>query len=174
MDLVIIYGAPATGKLTVAKELQKLTGYKLLHNHLTVDLLRSIFEFGEGPFFELSVRFRTDVLKAAAKHGVDGVIFTFCYVNKKDDPYMKKYLSLKKHGVRVCAVHLLCDKKELMNRVTERSRRQYKKIHTKTTLQQSLKRDYYTTYDYPNTLVIDNTDVSARKAAMMIKKHFKL
>lgn len=34
MRLIFIYGLPATGKLTVAQELAKRTGYKLFHNHL--------------------------------------------------------------------------------------------------------------------------------------------
>jgi len=33
MRLVFIYGMPATGKLTVAKELVDITGYALFHNH---------------------------------------------------------------------------------------------------------------------------------------------
>jgi hypothetical protein len=43
MRLVFIYGIPATGKLTVAQELAKRTGYSLFHNHLVVDLLLSLF-----------------------------------------------------------------------------------------------------------------------------------
>lgn len=39
MKLVFIYGMPAAGKLTVAKELAGLSGYKLFHNHQVVDLL---------------------------------------------------------------------------------------------------------------------------------------
>ena len=34
MKHLFLYGAPAVGKLTVAKELADLTGYKLFHNHL--------------------------------------------------------------------------------------------------------------------------------------------
>jgi hypothetical protein len=39
MKLTFIYGLPATGKLTIAVELAAMTGYKLFHNHLVVDLL---------------------------------------------------------------------------------------------------------------------------------------
>ena len=46
MRLIFIYGLPAVGKLTVAKELAAKTGYKLFHNHLVVDLLISTFELG--------------------------------------------------------------------------------------------------------------------------------
>jgi hypothetical protein len=34
----------------VAKEVAALTGFKLFHNHLTIDLYKSIFEFGTDHF----------------------------------------------------------------------------------------------------------------------------
>ena len=39
MKLVILYGPPGVGKLTVGRELAARTGFKLFHNHLTVDLV---------------------------------------------------------------------------------------------------------------------------------------
>lgn len=39
MKLLFIYGPPASGKLTVAREPAALTGYRLFHNHLVVDAL---------------------------------------------------------------------------------------------------------------------------------------
>ena len=46
MKLVFIYGPPAVGKLTVATELVKLTGFKLFDNHVSIDFVKSVFEFG--------------------------------------------------------------------------------------------------------------------------------
>ena len=53
MLLVFIHGAPAVGKLTVARELAGLTGFHLFHNHLTVDLVSSLFAFGTPSFVSL-------------------------------------------------------------------------------------------------------------------------
>ena len=53
MRLIFVYGLPATGKLTVARELALITGFQVFHNHLAVDLLLSVFEFGSRPFVEL-------------------------------------------------------------------------------------------------------------------------
>ena len=39
MKLVVLHGPPAVGKLTVARELARLTGWRLFHNHLVVDAL---------------------------------------------------------------------------------------------------------------------------------------
>src|SRR5207249_6103945 len=51
MRLVFIYGPPASGKLTVATELAKLTGFKLFHNHVSIQFVQSIFEFGTKTFW---------------------------------------------------------------------------------------------------------------------------
>ena len=43
MKLILLYGPPAVGKLTIAKEIARLTGFKLFHAHLTSDLVEAIF-----------------------------------------------------------------------------------------------------------------------------------
>ncbi len=48
VKLVFIHGPAAVGKLTVARELAELTGLALFHNHLVVDLVTSLFEFGSN------------------------------------------------------------------------------------------------------------------------------
>ena len=53
MQLVYIYGALGVGKFTVAQELVALTGFKLFHNHLAVNLAASIFSHQSEPYFRL-------------------------------------------------------------------------------------------------------------------------
>jgi tRNA uridine 5-carbamoylmethylation protein Kti12 len=43
--LVLLYGPPAVGKLTIAKVLANKIDYKLLHNHLIVNPIAEIFPF---------------------------------------------------------------------------------------------------------------------------------
>ena len=45
MTLVIIFGPPAVGKMTVGLELERLTGFRLFHNHMTVDPVIRLFPF---------------------------------------------------------------------------------------------------------------------------------
>ena len=53
MKLIIIHGAPASGKLTIAKGLAETWGFSVMHNHLTIDLAMTVYpRFGVGDFFE--------------------------------------------------------------------------------------------------------------------------
>jgi hypothetical protein len=54
MNLIFLHGPAAVGKLTVARELAHLTGFGLFHNHLTVDALTAVFDFGTEPFICVS------------------------------------------------------------------------------------------------------------------------
>ena len=84
MNLIFLYGPPASGKLTIAEELSSKTGYKLFHNHLTQDLAGEIYpDFGPQRF-GLAARIRLDVFEYAAKSGTD-LIFTFVYSGDEDD-----------------------------------------------------------------------------------------
>ena len=53
MKLIALYGPPGVGKLTIARVLAKTTGYKVLHNHLTIELLCALFDWGSKPYNEL-------------------------------------------------------------------------------------------------------------------------
>jgi broad-specificity NMP kinase len=56
MKLIFIYGAPAVGKLTVANEIARQTNFKVFHNHLSIDCIEPIFDFGTASFFNLRAR----------------------------------------------------------------------------------------------------------------------
>jgi hypothetical protein len=76
MQLLFIYGQPASGKLTVARELAGRTGFALFHNHLIVDAVGAVFPFGSETFGRLRERFWLEVIAEAAKAG-RSLIFTF-------------------------------------------------------------------------------------------------
>ena len=89
MRLVFIYGPPASGKLTVATELAKLTGFKLFHNHVSIQFVQSIFEFGTKTFRRLTGKYRLEMIEEAAREGID-TIFTFVYSKGEDDRFVKR------------------------------------------------------------------------------------
>ncbi len=76
MQLIFIYGQPASGKLTIARLLAGRTGLALFHNHLVVDAVGAVFPFGSDAFVRLRERVWLDVMAEAAKAG-RSLIFTF-------------------------------------------------------------------------------------------------
>ena len=76
MQLIFIYGQPASGKLTVASALAARTGFALFHNHLVVDAVAAVFPFGSEAFVRLRERFWLDVIQTAARAN-RSLIFTF-------------------------------------------------------------------------------------------------
>jgi shikimate kinase len=177
MKLIIIYGPPAIGKFTVAKELAKLTSYKVFHNHIALDAVESVFTSDKKIFWSLVSEFRLRIIEEAAKENIPGVIFTSGYHGQPLDPTLKKIITkVKKHKGKVYFVHLIADRKELFKRVTSAERRRYLKTRTASDLKRRLA-NWDMTKDVPfkePNLTIDNTKLSARTVSRMIKKYYKL
>lgn len=170
IHLVVLYGPPAVGKLTVAKELAKLTGYRVFHNHMTVDFLDVVFGYGTPGFFRLLAELRVHIIEAAAKTALPGLIFTFVYANPSDDPFMRRLTrAMKKNGGSIHFVRLHCTKNELYRRVTRTSRRRFGKMLTVKQLDRDLKEaDLRSEFSAPGGLSIDTTTLSPRIAAQNI------
>ncbi len=84
MSLIIIIGPPAVGKMTVGLELEKLTGFKLFHNHMSIDLAAKFFEPDTASFGRIVGTIRRVVMEEVAASRLWGLIFT--YVWSFDDP----------------------------------------------------------------------------------------
>lgn len=175
MKLIILYGPPAVGKFTVAKELASLTGYKLFHNHLTVDLVTSLFEYGTPPFWKLLRSTREQMLEAAAREGVN-LIFTFVFAAGEDEGLMNGYFDIiEKNGGEVSLVQLKTTDAELSKRVENVSRKAFGKIATIESLESYLKKyDLRTPVPGKESLIIDNTDLTPLEVAEQIRTHFSL
>lgn len=92
MKLIFLYGPPASGKYTIAKSIAEKLGYKLFHNHLTVDLAKGVFDYGTKPFWELVHKIRLDIFEKAAKENISGMIFTYVYEKDNDDSFVSQVL----------------------------------------------------------------------------------
>jgi hypothetical protein len=129
LKLVFIYGLPATGKLTVARELAAMTGYKLFHNHLVVDLLLPLFDFGSTPFVELREDIWLAVFKQACRSQTAGLIFTFAPEATVRPGFIQQTLRAIADGNgEVEFVELVCPIAELKQRLVSPSRLQYQKL----------------------------------------------
>ncbi len=175
MKLVFIYGPPAVGKLTVATELAKLTGFKLFDNHVSIDFVKSVFEYGTRQYWKLIEKYRLSMFKEAAKHGINTIV-TFVYDKATDDPFVKRTIkAISKEGGSVCFVRLSCDEEELARRVNSKGRRKMGKIATKKLLASVLKRHGLgSEVPFQTSLRIDTTRTPAKKSAEMIARHYKL
>jgi shikimate kinase len=175
MRLVFIYGPPASGKLTVATELAELTGFKLFHNHVSIQFVQSIFEFGTKTFWRLTSKYRLEMLEEAAKEGID-TIFTFVYSKGEDDQFVKHVVQMvRSHRGQVCFVRLHCNREELVRRVKASQRRKMGKVSTEKTLSDLFRR-YSLDSEIPfrKSLSIDSTNQSARKVARSIARQYRL
>jgi len=177
MKLIIIYGPPAIGKLTIARELEKITGYKVFHNHLTLDMVEGIFSSKDKIFWPLVHEIRLRMIEVAAKEQVKGIIFTSGYRGQSKDETLEEMIKINKkyHGITYF-VHLKCDKKELFKRVKSEERKQHLKTVTITKLKKALSvwdMEKNVPFKEQN-ITIDNTNLSAKNVAQMIKKQYKL
>jgi tRNA uridine 5-carbamoylmethylation protein Kti12 len=170
MKLIIIHGAPGVGKLTVARELSRETGYKLFHNHLTVDLVCSMFNFDSEQAIRLSDRFRLEMFEEAARAEIPGVIFTLVYASGDDDAFVQDIIdAVEPHGGVVRFVLLTCETDELLKRVGEESRLRFGKLRDPDVVSELLARyDMATPVPHKPGLVIDNTHLAANEVAYQI------
>lgn len=170
MRLVLLHGRPGVGKLTVGRELQNLTGFRLFHNHLTVDLVLSLFPFGSAPFAELRERIWLDSLKTAADAGVDGVIFTLVFEPTVPASFFDRLVStVEERDGSVHPFELLCDIEENARRVTQPDRQRYLKASSAEFLMGGIEAH---TFDPPpdiqGNIRIDTTHLSAQETAQRI------
>jgi hypothetical protein len=77
-ELLIVTGPPAVGKMTVGRALCERAGFRLFHNHHTIEPLLEIFGFGTPAFSTLNGEFRLRVIEEAAAAGIR-LVFTFVW-----------------------------------------------------------------------------------------------
>ncbi len=143
--LLILYGSPACGKLTVATALHEiLPEFKVFHNHLVIDALLSLFPYGSPLFIKHRDQIWLDLISDAINQG-DSVIFTLVpdstisrdfllrlfdritttskctTVQHLDDPQI--------HASGKCfLVNLQCEMDEILRRIPSNSRKSFHKI----------------------------------------------
>jgi hypothetical protein len=78
MKLLILFGPPAVGKLTVGKLVAAQTGFTLFHNHMVMEGVMDLFGVGTPAEDRLSKLIRTEVIREAAEAGMN-LLFTYVW-----------------------------------------------------------------------------------------------
>ena len=131
MLLLFIYGPAASGKLTVAREVEARTGFPVFHNHLVIDMLTPLFDFGSPPFVDLRERTWLEVMERAAKERLPGLIFTFTPECSVPHDFIEKLVRrVEGVGGEVVLVELRCPEEEMESRMGDQSRAAFGKVRS--------------------------------------------
>ena len=170
MTLIFLHGLAGVGKLTVARELAQLTGYKLFHNHLAVDLVESVFEFGTRPFVELREMIWLAMFSRAAEEHLPGLIFTFAYDRTVRSNFIEEaWRAVESRGGRAVFVELRCSEGELERRIEQPSRREFGKLNSVARFRELKEAGAFVVPEIPpGGLVVETDGMSAAETAKEI------
>ncbi len=130
MHLVLLHGAPATGKHTIGRELAALTGFELYHNHLVVDAVLARHAFGTPGFVaERDAAWRAH-LAAPPADGRRGRVFTFNPENSVPQAFIDWLFAElpAAAGLRLHSVAVTAPEAEIEARLGAESRRGFRKL----------------------------------------------
>lgn len=102
MELIVIMGPQAVGKMTVGQALEKRRNAKLLYNHQTLDLYANFLGYGKEAF-RLSDETRFNLFRAFVQNKsnvVEGIIFTVMvgFDLEEDMVFLEKIKSIFKEA----------------------------------------------------------------------------
>jgi hypothetical protein len=186
MKFVLIFGPQAVGKMTVGQELAKITGLKLFHNHMTIEMVTPIFDFGTKEGQRLVSLFRKEIFETAAKSDLEGLIFTYVWAfnHPSDWNYVNEVCKIfESRGGTVYFVELEADLNERLERNKSPHRLEHKPTKrniewSENNLKKSLEKYRLNSLEGEITkeeyIRINNTSMSAEEVAKVIKDKFQL
>lgn len=176
MKLIFLHGLPGVGKLTVARELARLTGFKIFHNHLAVDLVEAVFEFGSQPFVELREKIWLEMFSRAAAAKLNGLIFTFAFDRSVQPSFIEDTRrAIECFDGEVLFVELTCSTEALERRIEDPSREAFGKLNSVERFRELKEAGAFVDPGIPaNRLVVETTELSASQAASLIVSKLSL
>lgn len=186
MKFIIITGPQAVGKMTVGQELVKITNLKLLHNHMTIEVLTKIFDYNRDSFRKLNEEFRIKIFEEFAKSNQEGMIFTttWDFDDKEEWKRVYKYIQIfKKYNSQIYIVELEANLDERLKRNKMENRLLNKPSKrnldwSEKDLLKSVEKYRFNSIENEikeeNYIRIDNTNIEADIVAKMIKEKFDL
>lgn len=186
MKFIFIFGPPAVGKMTVGHELEKITQYKLFHNHMTIDMVKNFFELENPSFGKLVHSLRMTFFRGISESDLPGVIFTGAI--DFEDPESLEFVEdvekiFSKASGEVCYVELCTDLSTRLERNKSPHRLEHKPSKRDIKVSEERLLSFESTCRFnscegefikQNYLKLDNTDLSASEVAEKVKTYFEL
>lgn len=183
-EFVIIFGPPAVGKMSVGQALCARTGFKLFHNHMSIEPLLGIFAWESPQFQKLVSEFRMRIFEEAAASDIPGLVFTWVWAFElpSEKECIDKFCSIfEAKGVKPRFVELTTTLEERLKRNRHADRLMAKASKRDTARSESLlleheKKHRFNSggaFYYPDRhICIDNTHLSPDETAVQIIDHF--
>ncbi|MCR4617092.1 MAG: GNAT family N-acetyltransferase [Lachnospiraceae bacterium] len=183
MDLIVIIGSGAVGKMTVGQQLMKITDFRLFHNHMMIEPVLEIFGGFNG---EAVTKLREVVFEEFMKTNYQGMIFTFMWAfdQQSDWDYIKSVADrFEATGGTVYYVELVADRAVRIerNKTENRLKNKASKRDLEASEARMLREEtHYRVVSnegevpFENYIKIDNTNLEPDVVAKMIKDRFKL
>jgi tRNA uridine 5-carbamoylmethylation protein Kti12 len=184
MKFIVIFGPPAVGKMTVGYELAKLTGFRLFHNHMTIELVLNFFDYEQPQFHSLIAEFRKRIFEEVAASDLTGLIFTFVWALEleSEKTYIERICGIyREKGADIYFVELKAELQERLNRnesefrVLQKPSKQNVEQSRNHLLDSNEKYKLNSDGDFfyvDNYLKINNTNLSADETARRIVEEF--
>ena len=166
--VVLLYGAPACGKLTIARELSHHQNLFLLDNHHFNDVVMPFVDLNENSLPDINdaiYKIRSlalDILKKYKKSTSSGFIFTNVLLESDSDK--KAVLELQQFADEIEAqfvpIHLTCSLDVLIQRVQNDERKTKGKLTDPEILKSFLAYQKMIDIEHPNKITLDTSDIS--------------
>ena len=183
MNLIVIIGSGAVGKMTVGQELMKITDYRLFHNHMAIEPVIEIFGYFNG---SAVAKIREAVFDEFIKSDNEGMIFTYMWAfdARHDWDYVEHVKSIfAPYGTQFYYVELIAPQEVRLARNATQNRLKHKP--SKRDLESSNRmlieddKNYRCVSNpgeipFENYLRIENDEMSADDTAALIQRTFGL
>lgn len=183
---VLIIGPQAVGKMTVGQELSKITGYKLFYNHMTIEMVRLIFDYDKKAYQKMNQLIRYEVFKEFSKSNEKGIIFTGCFDFgndfEKEKQETDKWMELFEESYVIeleTSLEERLKRNKTANRLEHKASKRDLEWSEKELLKSIEKHKLNSEMGegekiFKNYMRIENTNIPANEVAKMIKERFKL